>query len=141
MTSQLQVPKKDDVHQRLRAQQMYRPLIKKHSKTYKKLLAAKLLDDVPSTPQENVILETESKEPTTKAKTIQGKMNKHIQKNKVLTRRGTKVLKATRRPTRQETIDKVSDYAIKSPVDIYGPGEDTRNMFVTWTTIRFMDPD
>lgn len=92
-------------------------LIKKGSKTHKQLVAAKLMDDVVSTPQENIIIETDSKE---EAKSVQGKMNKNLQKNKVITRRGTKVLKASRRPTRQETIDKVSDYAIESVVENKG---------------------
>ena len=34
-----------------------------------------------------------------------------MQKNKVITRRGTKVLKANRRPTRTETINKISEFA------------------------------
>jgi hypothetical protein len=89
-------------------------LIKKNSKTHKKLVAAKLLDDIPSTPEENVIIEAETKD---EAKCIQGKLNKTLQKNKIITRRGTKVLKASRRPTRQETIEKVSDYAVQSVIE------------------------
>ena len=44
------------------------------------------------------------------AKTIQGKL-KNVQKNKVITRRGSTILKASRRPTRKEVIDRVSDIA------------------------------
>lgn len=83
-------------------------LIKIGSKTHKKLVASKLLDEPISTPQENIILEADDKE---QAKELQGKINKTTQKNKVITRRGNKVLKANRRPTRKETIDKVSTLA------------------------------
>lgn len=34
-----------------------------------------------------------------------------------MTRRGNKVLKANRRPTRQETIDKVSDIAVDTVLE------------------------
>ena len=87
-------------------------LIKRGSKTYKRLVSAKLLDeDIPSTPEQNLILEADTPE---QAKVLQAKMNKNIEKNKVITRRGTKVLKAYRRPKRQEIVDKVSDYAVDS---------------------------
>jgi hypothetical protein len=90
-------------------------LIKKASKTYQRLLSARLLEeDAPSTAQENLILEADS---PAQAKVIQTKMNKNIQKNKVITRRGNKVLKASRRPTRTEQIDKITDYAVSSLVE------------------------
>jgi hypothetical protein len=90
-------------------------LIKKASKTYKRLLSARLLEeDAPSTAQENLILEADS---PAQAKVIQTKMNKNIQKNKVITRRGNKVLKASRRPTRTEQIDKITDFAVSSLVE------------------------
>jgi hypothetical protein len=90
-------------------------LIKKASKTYKRLLSARLLEeDAPSTAQENLILEADS---PAQAKVIQTKMNKNIQKNKVITRRGNKVLKASRRPTRTEQIDKITDFAVASLVE------------------------
>jgi hypothetical protein len=90
-------------------------LIKKASKTYKRLLSARLLEeDAPSTAQENLILEADS---PAQAKVIQTKMNKNIQKNKVITRRGNKVLKANRRPTRTEQIDKITDFAVSSLVE------------------------
>lgn len=92
-------------------------LIKKHSKTHKRLVAAKLLDTEPSAAEENVLIEADTKE---EAKALQGKMNKKAQKNKVITRRGTKVLTAARRPTRQETIQKVSDFAVASVVEHRG---------------------
>ena len=83
-------------------------LIKKNSKTYQRLVNAKLLNEEPSTPEQNIILKTESAD---EAKEIQGKLNKNLQKNKVITRRGNTVLKANRRPTRVEIIDKVSNIA------------------------------
>ena len=86
-------------------------LIKKNSKTYERLLNAKLLNVEPSTPEENTIITL-----TTPAEAIdiQGKLNKNIQPNKVITRRGSTVSKASRRPTRKETINKVTDIAIES---------------------------
>jgi len=89
-------------------------LIKKGSKTHKKLVSAQLLDEEISTPQENVILEADDKD---QAKVLQNKLNKSAHKNKVITRRGNKILKANRRPTRKETIDKVSDYAIDTVIE------------------------
>ena len=87
-------------------------LIKKGSKVYKRLLNAKLLDEEkPSTPQENKILEADT---PAQAKELQGKMNKNMQKNKIVTRRGNQVLKAARRPTQEETINKVTDIAVES---------------------------
>ena len=74
-------------------------LIKKGSKTYERLLNARLLnEEKPSTSEENVVIEAESND---QAKTIQSKLNKNLQKNKVVTRRGSTVLKASRRPTRK----------------------------------------
>ena len=83
-------------------------LIKKGSKTYERLLNARLLnEDKPSTSEENIVMQAESND---QAKTIQGKL-KNVQKNKVITRRGSTILKASRRPTRKEVIDRVSDIA------------------------------
>jgi preprotein translocase subunit Sss1 len=89
-------------------------LIKKFSKTYNRLVTAKLLDAEPSTAEENVVMEMESPE---EAKAIQAKLNKKMDKNKVITRRGKKVLKASRRPTRKEIIDKTTSYAVDSIVE------------------------
>ena len=89
-------------------------LIKIGSKTHKKLVASKLLDEPISSPQENIIIEADDKE---QAKVLQSKLNNNMQKNKIISRRGTKVLKANRRPTRKETIDKVSDYAIDAVLE------------------------
>ena len=88
-----------------------RRLIKKGSKTYERFLNARLLnEEKPSTSEENVVIKAESND---QAKTIQSKLNKNLQKNKVVTRRGrgSTVLKASRRPTRKEVIDRVSDIA------------------------------
>ena len=65
------------------------------------------LKDKPSTSEENIVMQAESND---QAKTIQGKL-KNVQKNKVITRRGSTILKASRRPTRKEVIDRVSDIA------------------------------
>ena len=89
-------------------------LLKKNSKTHKKLISAGLLNQPISTPEENLLIETSSPE---EAKTLQSKMNKKALPDKVITRRGTKVLKANRRLTRKETIDKVSDIAIESVLE------------------------
>ena len=84
-------------------------LIKKHSKTYERLVNAHLLNEErPSTSEENMILKAQNNE---EAKTIQMKLNKNLQKNKIVTRRGSSILKASRRPTRKEIIDRVSDIA------------------------------
>jgi predicted metalloendopeptidase len=90
-------------------------LIKKGSKTHKRLIAACLLDeDKPSTAQENIIMQASSPE---EAKVLQSKMNKQMSPNKVITRRGNTVLKASRRAKQQEIVDKVSTYAIESVVE------------------------
>ena len=86
-------------------------LIKKGSKTHQRLISAKLLNEELSTPDQNIIMKTKSPD---EAKDIQSKLNKNIQKNKVITRRGNTVLKASRRPTRTEIIDKVSNIATDS---------------------------
>ena len=86
-------------------------LIKKGSKTHQRLISAKLLDEDLTTPDQNLIIKTNSPD---EAKQIQSKLNKNIQKNKVITRRGSTVLKASRRPTRNEIIDKVSNIATDS---------------------------
>ena len=86
-------------------------LIKKGSKTHQRLVSAKLLDEDLTTPDQNLIIKTNSPD---EAKQIQSKLNKNIQKNKVITRRGSTVLKASRRPTRNEIIDKVSNIATDS---------------------------
>jgi hypothetical protein len=89
-------------------------LIKKNSKTYNRLVSAKLLDAEPSTAEENMVMELDTKEEAVK---IQTKLNKKMDKNKIITRRGNKVLKANRRPTRKEIIDKTTSYAIDSIVE------------------------
>ena len=56
-------------------------LIKKHSKTYERLVNAHLLnEDRPSTSEENMILKAQNNE---EAKTIRMKLNKNLQKNKI----------------------------------------------------------
>jgi preprotein translocase subunit Sss1 len=73
-------------------------LIKKGSKVHKRLLSAKLLDDEkPSTPEKSKIIEADTPK---------------LQKNTIVT--GKQVLKAARRPTREETINKVTDIAVSS---------------------------
>jgi len=73
-------------------------LIKKGSKVHKRLLNAKLLDDdKPSTPEKNKIIEVDTPK---------------LPKSKIAP--GKKVLKAVRRPTREETINKVTDIAVSS---------------------------
>lgn len=89
-------------------------LVKRNSRTHKRLVASKLLDEPLSTSKDNIILETNDKN---QAKDLQSKINKNMQKNKIITRRDNKILKANRRPTRIETIDKVSDFAIETVLE------------------------
>ena len=91
-------------------------LIKRGSKTHKRLVSAKLLDEeLVKSPEENIVLEAKD---SSEAKQIVTRMSKKaVGKNKVLTRRNNKVLKANRRPTRQETIDKVSDIAVDTVLE------------------------
>ena len=91
-------------------------LIKRGSKTHKRLVSAKLLDEeLVKSPEDNLVLEAKD---SSEAKQITTRMSKKaVGKNKVLTRRGNKVLKANRRPTRQETIDKVSDIAVDTVLE------------------------
>ena len=91
-------------------------LIKRGSKTHKRLVSANLLDEeLVKSPENNIVLEAKD---SSEAKQITTRMSKKaVGKNKVLTRRGNKVLKANRRPTRQETIDKVSDIAVDTVLE------------------------
>lgn len=90
-------------------------LIKKNSKTHKRLVSAKLLDQPYEPSPVNTIMETES---TSEAKQMQAKINKKaIGQNKVVTRRNNKVLTATRRPKRQEVIDRVTDLTMESVLE------------------------
>ena len=91
-------------------------LIKRGSKTHKRLVSANLLDEeLVKSPEDNIVLEAKD---SSEAKQITTRMSKKaVGKNKVLTRRGNKVLKANRRPTRQETIDKVSDIAVDTVLE------------------------
>jgi hypothetical protein len=73
-------------------------LIKKGSKVHKRLLNAKLLDDnKPSTPEKNKIIEVDTPK---------------LPKSKIAP--GKQVPKDVRRPTREETINKVTDIAVSS---------------------------
>lgn len=89
-------------------------LIRVGSKTHKKLITSGILGEPITSIDENVILEADNPE---QAKELQKKINKKTEKNKVITRRGNKVLKANRRPTRTEIIDKVSDMAIDTVIE------------------------
>ena len=91
-------------------------LIKRGSKTHKRLVSANLLDEeLVKSPEDNIVLEAKD---SSEAKQITTRMSKKaVGKNKVLTRRNNKVLKANRRPTRQETIDKVSDIAVDTVLE------------------------
>jgi hypothetical protein len=91
-------------------------LIKRGSKTHKRLVSAKLLDEeLVKLPKNNLVLEAKD---TSEAKHILSKMSKgSLGKNKIITRRGNKVLKANRRPTRQETIDAVSNIAVDTVLE------------------------
>jgi hypothetical protein len=91
-------------------------LIKRGSKTHKRLVSAKLLNETYDIkPPDNVIMDLDS---PSEAKNIKSKMSKNaIGKNKIITTRGTKVLSANRRPTMQETINKVSDIAVDTVLE------------------------
>ena len=91
-------------------------LIKRGSKTHKRLVSAKLLDEtLVKSPEDNIVMEAND---ISEAKQITTRMSKGaLGKNKIITRRGNKILKANRRPTRQETIDKVSDIAVDTVLE------------------------
>lgn len=90
-------------------------LIKKGSKTYKRLVSAKLLDEPLSNAKDNLIIEAND---TSEAKSIKTRMaKKSIGENKVITTRNNKVLKANRRPRQKEIIDKVSDIAVSTVLE------------------------
>ena len=91
-------------------------LIKRGSKTHKRLVSAKLLNEEYNIkPADNVIMDLDS---PSEARNIKSKMSKNaIGKNKIITTRGTKVLSANRRPTMQETINKVSDIAVDTVLE------------------------
>ena len=91
-------------------------LIKKGSKTYKRLVSARLLDEKPAkSTDSNLILEMAD---SSEAKNITTRMPKGaLGKNKIVTRRGGKVLKANRRPTQTEIIDNVTSIAVETVLD------------------------
>lgn len=90
-------------------------LIKKGSKTHKRLVNAKLLDEPLSNVKDNLIIEAND---TSEAKSIKTRMaKKSIGENKVITTRNNKVLKANRRPRQKEIIDKVSDIAVSTVLE------------------------
>ena len=90
-------------------------LIKKGSKTHKRLVSAKLLDEPLSNAKDNLIIEAND---TSEAKSIKTRMaKKSIGENKVITTRNNKVLKANRRPRQKEIIDKVSDIAVSTVLE------------------------
>lgn len=90
-------------------------LIKKGSKTHKRLVSAKLLDEPLSNAKDNLIIEAND---TSEAKSIKTRMaKKSIGENKVITSRNNKVLKANRRPRQKEIIDKVSDIAVSTVLE------------------------
>lgn len=91
-------------------------LIKRGSKTYKRLVSAKLLDEeLVKSPRDNLVMQAKD---SSEAKEITSRMSKKtVGKNKIVTRRGDKVLRANRRPTMQETIDKVSDIAVNTVLE------------------------
>lgn len=86
-------------------------LIKRGSKTYKRIISASLIkEELVKSPKDNIIFEADD---ISEAKQMTSRMSKKsFGKNKILTRRGNKVLRANRRPTQEETIDRVSSIAV-----------------------------
>ena len=83
-------------------------LIKIGSRKYKELVNKNILKQ--ETPIDTTIIQTETPE---EAKEVQKKINKKsIGKNKVVSRRGNKVIQSNRRVTNAELVESVSNLAI-----------------------------
>lgn len=86
-------------------------LIKKGSRLYNKLVNEQVLQHQDDS-NDTVLVEAETVD---EAKEVQKKINKKsLPKNKIVSRRGKKVIKSNRRPTHTELIDNVSELAIES---------------------------
>ena len=95
-------------------------LIRKDSKTYKRLLNAKLLDapqykNIDDARQDNLIIKADDVE---EAKKLQSRISKaSVEPHQHISRRNDKVIKCNRRPTQNQTIEKVSDIAINTVIE------------------------
>jgi hypothetical protein len=90
-------------------------LVKKGSKTHKRLVSAKLLDEPLAKTEDNLIMDTKDR---SEARDIKTRMSrKSVGQNKIITTRNNKVLKANRRPRQTEIVDKVSDIAVSSVIE------------------------
>lgn len=90
-------------------------LVKRGSKTHKRLVSAKLLDEPLSKTEDNVIMDAKDRSEARDIKTRMSK--KSVGQNKIITTRNNKVLKANRRPRQTEIVDKVSDIAVSSVIE------------------------
>jgi hypothetical protein len=90
-------------------------LIKIDSKTHKRLVSAQLLEEPYVQTPDNTLIEADT---SSDAKQMQAKINKKaVGQNKVVTRRNNKVLTATRRPKRNEIIEKVTNITLESVLE------------------------
>jgi hypothetical protein len=91
-------------------------LIKKDSKTYKRLVNAKLLDvphkSIKQARTDNLIITADD---SLEAKKLQSRISKaSVGPAQYISRRNDKVIKCNRKPSQTQTIDKVSDIAIST---------------------------
>ena len=94
-------------------------LIRKDSKTYKRLVNAKLLNvehkSISDARNDNLIIKADDAQ---EAKKLQSRMSKaQAGPNQIISRRNDKVIKCNRRPTQTETIDKVSSIAVSTVLE------------------------
>ena len=94
-------------------------LIRKDSKTYKRLVNAKLLDtphkSIKQAQADNLIIKADDSE---EAKKLQARVSKaSVGPSQHISRRNDKVIKCNRKPTQTETIDKVSDIAVSTVLE------------------------
>ena len=94
-------------------------LIRKDSKTYKRLVNAKILNaehkSISDARTDNLIIKADDAQ---EAKKLQARMSKaQAGPNQIISRRNDKVIKCNRRPTQTETIDKVSSIAVSTVLE------------------------
>ena len=94
-------------------------LIRKDSKTYKRLVNAKLLNtehkSIADARNDTLIIKADDAQ---EAKKLQSRMSKaQAGPNQIISRRNDKVIKSNRRPTQKGTIDKVSSIAVESVLE------------------------
>jgi hypothetical protein len=94
-------------------------LIRKDSKTYKRLVNAKLLDvphkSIKQARDDNLIIKADTPD---EAKKLQSRISKgSIGPTQHISRRNDKIIKCNRKPSQTQTIDKVSDIAVSTMME------------------------